>query len=48
MTPWLLAFVSCIYLWTAFTYMPDRPGMALAFIAYAVSNWGFVIDAIRS
>ena len=47
MTPWLLGVTSCIYAWAAYSYyMSDRHGMAVAFLAYAISNIGFIWDAL--
>lgn len=41
----LLALVASIYLWVAGSYViAGRPGMALAFIAYALANIGFILD----
>lgn len=41
----LLSLVAVIYLGVAVSYWrQSRPGMALAFVAYALANLGFVID----
>lgn len=46
MSRWLLLLVGVIYLGVAYGYYVEkRPGMALAFIAYAVANLGFALDA---
>jgi hypothetical protein len=43
----LLLFVGCIYVVVATGYCANgRYGMAVAFIAYAVANIGFALDAL--
>lgn len=43
----LLGLVAGVYLYVAWGYLADgRPGMALAFVAYAVSNVGFIFDLL--
>ena len=45
MNTYLLAFVTCAYMWTAYGYWQvGRVGMAVAFGAYAVANAGFIMD----
>lgn len=45
MSATLLGVVATIYVWVAANYAIDRRwGMALAFVAYAVSNIGFMLD----
>lgn len=45
MNAYLLGFVATIYLWTGWNYLADgRTGMALAFLAYALANFGFMWD----
>ena len=45
MNGYLLALVALIYLGTAVNYGLDhRPGMAIAFVAYALANLGFMVD----
>lgn len=42
----LLSLVSAAYLWVGVTYfLEGRKGMALAFVAYALANGGFILDA---
>ena len=42
---YLLAIVALIYASVAVNYLIDgRPGMALAFAAYAIANIGFALD----
>ena len=42
----LLLFVGCIYLAVAWEFAQQgRWGMALAFVAYALANVGFAVDA---
>ena len=49
MNPTLLAIVACIYAYVAWGYYESgREGMFIAFAAYALSNIGFIVDAIRS
>ena len=44
----LLAGVGLTYCCVAFDYwQAGRPGMALAFVAYALANVGFIIDASK-
>lgn len=44
MNAWLLAVVACIYAWCAFNYWRNGEyGMAIAFVAYALANVGFVV-----
>jgi hypothetical protein len=46
MSDLLLAIVAVIYLGVAVSYLLERNhGMALAFVAYAVANIGFIIAA---
>ena len=48
MTGWELAVVSALYLrfaWRA--YGADDPGYALAFVAYALANVGFIWKLLR-
>lgn len=46
MTAGLLLFVGGIYLMVAFGYArAGRWGMCLAFVAYALANVGFALDA---
>ena len=48
MNGWLLALVCGIYVSVAIGYaFEGRGGMALAFLAYAVANVGFIIDLWR-
>jgi hypothetical protein len=48
MTAPLLLFTAGIYGWVALGYWGmSRPGMALAFVAYALANLGFAVDAWR-
>lgn len=48
MSAGLLAAVAVAYLWVALSYFRDsRPGMGLAFIAYALANIGFIVDLWR-
>ena len=45
MTAPLLLAVAIIYIWVAIGYIASgRTGMALAFIAYALANIGFLLD----
>lgn len=45
MNTYLLMFVSGAYMWTAYGYWQmGKPGMAMAFGAYAVANLGFIWD----
>lgn len=42
----LLLFVGVVYLWVAVGYVrAGRWGMTVAFIAYALANLGFALDA---
>lgn len=44
----LLTLVTVIYLGVAISYARDgRTGMAIAFVAYAAANVGFIIDAVK-
>lgn len=44
----LLVAVSMAYLWVAIGYVQTgRWGMALAFVAYALANFGFMLDLRR-
>jgi hypothetical protein len=46
MSSGLLLFVAAIYCWVAVGYLKaGRTGMCLAFVAYAVANFGFAWDA---
>lgn len=48
MSAGLLGVVTVIYLGVAVGYWRDgRHGMALAFVAYALANAGFILDAVR-
>ncbi len=48
MSPWLLAIVAAIYIYVCYDlYMIGKYGLALAFFAYAISNIGFIWEAIR-
>jgi hypothetical protein len=48
MSVWLLGLVAAIYVYVAFGYFVDgRIGMGLAFGAYAFSNVGFILDALK-
>ncbi len=48
LSPWLLLFVGAIYLFVAVEfYLAAKYGLCLAFVAYAVSNIGFMIEALR-
>lgn len=41
----LLSLVAVIYLLVALSYFRDRrPGMGIAFVAYALANLGFIVD----
>ena len=45
MSPFLLYLVATIYGYVAIQYLvAGRPGMALAFLAYALANIGFILD----
>lgn len=42
---WMLAAVAGVYMYVAWGYwQAGRVGLAIAFMAYAVSNLGFVLD----
>ena len=42
----MVAFVGGIYVLTAASYLAhNRPGMAVAFLGYAIGNLGFFMDA---
>ena len=44
----ILASVAGAYLWVAIDYwLSGRKGMALAFVAYAIANVGFMLDIWR-
>lgn len=44
----LLTGVGLVYCYVAFDYWRmGRPGMALAFVAYALANVGFILDASK-
>ena len=48
MSPLLLVGVALVYAYVAVDYfLLGRPGMCLAFSAYAVSNLGFVWEAMK-
>lgn len=49
MTFLLLAVVAGLYAMTAMAYMfeVERPGMALAFVGYALGNIGLIWDLYR-
>ena len=41
----LLAIVAALYGWVALNYvLAGRHGMAIAFLAYALANIGFMLD----
>lgn len=45
---WLLGLVSAIYLYVAVDYCgAERYGLSLAFLAYSISNLGFILDALK-
>lgn len=45
MSPALLLVVAAIYIWVAGEYVQSgRSGMAIAFMAYAFANFGFMLD----
>lgn len=47
MTPWELALAGVLYLSVAYRYLQHNdPGMALAFLAYAIANVGFIWSAL--
>ncbi len=49
MSAWLLGLVAAIYAYVAFGYFNDgRVGMGVAFAAYALSNIGFILDALKT
>lgn len=49
MSVWLLAAVAAAYGYVAFDYWRnDKVGLAVAFVAYAISCIGFMIDQWRS
>lgn len=44
MNIWLLGLVAALYLYAAYDYWRDgQVGMALAFVAYALANVGFIV-----
>ena len=46
MSPTLLLVVGTIYCWVAWNYYQQgQHGMCLAFLAYALANVGFAMDA---
>jgi hypothetical protein len=46
MSAGLLLLVAAVYVWVAIGFLRHgRPGMALAFVAYAISNLGFAWEA---
>jgi hypothetical protein len=48
MNVWLLGIVATIYLYVAGDYcIAGRYGMSLAFLAYSISNVGFILDALK-
>jgi hypothetical protein len=47
MTPWELAIAGLLYLSAAYRLMPENPGMALTFAAYALANVGLMWAAKR-
>ena len=48
MSPLLLLIVAVIYVVVAVNYANNRQwGMCLAFVAYAISNVGFILDALN-
>ncbi len=49
MSQGLLTVVAIVYLWVAVEYVREgRYGMALAFVAYAAANIGFMWDIRRT
>lgn len=47
MNVWLLGLVAAIYAYVACDYFTaGRFGMGVAFSAYAISNVGFILDAL--
>jgi hypothetical protein len=45
MSPLLLGAVAVAYLWVGYGYIrAGRVGMAVAFVAYAFANLGFILD----
>lgn len=48
MNVWLLSLVALIYIGVAVSYARERNfGMALAFVAYALANVGFIWSTIK-
>lgn len=48
MSVYLLVIVSAIYLFVSGDYfVAQRYGLSLAFLAYAISNVGFILDALK-
>jgi hypothetical protein len=48
LSPWLLLIVGAIYLFVSVEfYFAGKYGLCLAFVAYAISNIGFMIEAMR-
>lgn len=46
MTAWQLGIAAVVYVWVAFDYAClGQMGMALAFVAYAAANLGFILAA---
>lgn len=45
-TSLLLGICAALYFFTVFTYLPARPGMAVAFFGYFLANGGLIYDAI--
>jgi hypothetical protein len=45
-TSLLLGICAALYFFTVFTYLPERPGMAVAFFGYFLANGGLIYDAI--
>jgi hypothetical protein len=44
----LIGVVTLIYMATAASfYMDGRPGMALAFLGYALANGGLIMEALK-
>ena len=46
MASWMLALVSAQYAGLAASYLPERPGMCLAFVGYVIANIGLIWDAL--
>lgn len=49
MSSWLLAITGLIYLGVAVDYFLNKNmGMALAFVAYALANLGFILSNVQA